>query len=179
MKKTVLRYGGFSVLFMVLFFFVEMLVFAQKKEFKIQEIFGWVGIFISTMFIFFGIRYYRDQYNDGLLSFGKGLKVGLLILLMPSLAFGIFNVIYVMLNPDFMETYYNYQVTQLKESLPAGEAALKIQAMEKEKEMWMSPAVQFFGMFLSVFAVGMVVTVISALVLRRGVKGGQAQKAFS
>lgn len=179
MKKTILRYGGFSVVFMVLFFLVEMLVFAQKKDFRIQEIFGWVGIFISTMFIFFGIRYFRDQYNDGLLSFGKGLKVGLLILLMPSLAFGIFNVIYVMLNPDFMETYYNYQVTQLKESLPAGEAALKIQAMEKEKEMWMSPAVQFFGMFLSVFAVGMVVTVISALVLRRGVKGGQAQKAFS
>jgi hypothetical protein len=179
MKKTVLRYGGFSVLFMVLFFLVEMLVFAQKKDFKVQEIFGWVGIFISTMFIFFGIRYYRDQYNDGSLSFGKGLKVGLLILLMPSLAFGIFNVIYVMLNPDFMETYYNYQVTQLKESLPAGEATLKIQAMEKEKEMWMSPAVQFFGMFLSVFAVGLVVTVISTLVLRRSAERAQAQKAFT
>lgn len=179
MKKTVLRYGGFSVLFMVLFFLVEMLIFAQKKDFKVQEIFGWVGIFISTMFIFFGIRYYRDQYNDGILSFGKGLKVGLLILLMPSLAFGIFNVIYVMLNPDFMETYYNYQVTQIKESLPAGEAALKIQSMEKEKEMWMSPAVQFFGMFLSVFAVGMIVTVISTLVLRRSDKRVQAQKAFT
>lgn len=167
MKKTVLRYGGFSVIFMVLFFLVEMLIFAQKKDFRVQEIFGWIGIFISTIFIFFGIRYYRDQYNHGNLSFGKGLKVGLLILLMPSLAFGIFNVIYVMLNPDFMDTYYNYQVAQLKESLPAGEAALKIQAMEKDKEMWMSPAVQFFGMFASVFLVGVIVTVISALILRR------------
>jgi hypothetical protein len=179
MKKTVLRYGGYSVIFMVLFFIGEMLVFAQKKDFKVQEIFGWVGIFISTMFIFFGLRYYRDRVNDGSLSFGKGLKVGLLILLMPSLAFGIFNVIYVMLNPDFMETYYNYQVAQLKESLPAGEAALKIQAMEKDKEMWMSPAVQFFGMFLSVFAVGLVVTVISTLVLRRSAERAQAQKAFT
>ncbi len=167
MKKTILRYGGFSVIFMVLFFLLEMLIFSEKKDFRVQEIFGWIGIFISTIFIFFGIRYYRDQYNDGNLSFGKGLKVGLLILLMPSLAFGIFNVIYVMLNPDFMDTYYNYQVTQLKESLPAGEAALKIQAMEKDKEMWMSPAVQFFGMFASVFLVGVIVTVISTLILRR------------
>jgi len=179
MKKTVLRYGGYSVIFMVLFFIGEMLVFAQKEDFKVQEIFGWVGIFISTMFIFFGLRYYRDRVSDGSLSFGKGLKVGLLILLMPSLAFGIFNVIYVMLNPGFMETYYNYQVTQLKESLPAGEAALKIQAMEKDKAMWMSPAVQFFGMFLSVFAVGLVVTVISSLVLRRSAERAQAQKAFT
>jgi hypothetical protein len=178
MKKTVLRYGGFSVIFMVLFFIGEMLIFAQKKDFKVQEIFGWVGIFISTMFIFFGIRYYRDRVNDGILSFGKGLKVGLLILLLPSLAFGVFNVIYVMLNPDFMETYYNYQVAQLRDSLPASEATLKIQAMEKEKEMWMSPAVQFFGMFLSVFAVGLIVTVISTLVLRRSGKSVQAQKAI-
>ena len=179
MKKTIVRYGGFSVIFMVLFFLAEMMVFANKNDFKVQEIFGWVGIFISTMFIFFGIRYYRDRHNHGSLSFGRGLKVGLLILLMPSLTFGIFNVIYVMLNPDFMDTYYNYQVTQLKESLPAGEAALKIQAMEKDKEMFMSPAVQFFAMFFSVFAVGLVVTVISALVLRRSAERAEAQKAFT
>ena len=69
-----------------------------------------------------------------------------------------------------MDTYYNFQVAQIKESLPAGEAALKIQAMEKDKQMFMSPAVQFFAMFFSVFAVGLVVTVISALVLRRNNK---------
>jgi hypothetical protein len=179
MKKAVLRYGGYSVIFMVLFFIGEMLVFAKKKDFNVQEIFGWIGIIISTMFIFFGIRYYRDKHNNGSLSFGKGLQVGLLILLMPSLAFGIFNVIYVMLNPEFMDTYYNFQVAQLKESLPAGEAALKIQALEKDKEMFMSPAVQFFAMFFSVFAVGLVVTVISALVLRRSTERAQSQKAFS
>lgn len=179
MKKTVLRYGGFSVIFMVLFFIAEWFIFKDKNDFKVQEIFGWVGIFVSTIFIFFGIRYYRDRYNNGHLRFGKGLKVGLLILVLPSIAFGVFNVIYVMLNPEFMEIYYNAQVADLRESLPAAEATLKIQAMEKEKEMWMSPAVQFVGMFLSVFAVGLIVTVISAFVLRRSVEKARTEKAYA
>ena len=167
MKKTFLRYGGLSALFMVLFFIVTELTLT-RDDFDTNEILGWIGIFLSTTFVFFGIRYYRDRVNNGMLSFGKGLQVGLLILIIPSLAFGLFNVIYVVLNPEFMDNYYNYKVSQIRDSLPASEAAVKIEAMEKEKEMFMSPAVQFFAMFLSVFAVGLIVTVISALALRRG-----------
>lgn len=179
MKKTVLRYGGFSVLFMLVFFFAEMLIFAKKNDFNVQEIFGWVGIFISTVFIFFGIRYYRDRHNHGHIGFGKALQVGLLILLLPSLAFGLFNVIYVMVNPEFMDTYYNFQVNEIKNSLPPKEAALKIQDLEKDKQMFMSPLVQFFAMFFSVFAIGLIVTVISALLLRRSAERVQAEKAFT
>lgn len=178
MKKAILRYGGLSVVFMVIFFLIEDIAF-KTDNFNTKEIFGWVGIFLSTIFVFFGIRYYRDKVNNGMLSFGKGLQVGLLILILPSLAFGIFNVIYVWLNPEFMETYYNFKLNEIKASMPPAEAALEIQSMEKQKDMWMSPAIQFFGMFISVFAIGLIVTVISTLVLRRSAEKVQAQKAFT
>jgi hypothetical protein len=166
MKKTVIRYGLFSGLFMVAFFLVDSFFF-ENTDFDTREILGWVGIVLSTIFIFFGIKHYRDRHNNGSITFGKGLLLGLLILVVPSLAFGIFNVIYVELNPEFMDKYYNYQVSQIKASLPATEAAAKIEEMAKQKEMFSSPVIQFFAMFLSVFAVGLIVTVISALLLRR------------
>lgn len=172
MKKTVLRYGGFSALLMVIFFLFSILTF--KDDFNTREILGWVGIFLSTTFIFFGIKYYRDHYNNGNIGFGKGLQLGLLILLAPSIAFGLFSLLYIELNPDFMDNYYNHKVSEIRASLPASEANLEIQAMEKEKDMFMSPAVQFFAMFFSVFAVGLIVTVISALVLRRSGRRVQA-----
>ena len=37
MKKTIVRYGGFSVIFMVLFFLAEMMVFANKNDFKVSS----------------------------------------------------------------------------------------------------------------------------------------------
>lgn len=166
MKKTILRYSLYSGLFMILFFLVDSFFF-RDTNFDTREILGWIGIFLSTVFIYFGIRHYRDRFNNGQLSFGKGLQLGLLILLAPAIVFGVFNVIYVELNPEFMDQYYNYQVSQIRASLPATEATAKIEEMEKQKEMFMSPAVQFGAMFLSVFAVGLVVTVISALLLRR------------
>lgn len=166
MKKSVLRYGGLSVLFMCIFFLFSTLG-PFKEDFNAREILGWIGIFLSTVFIYFGIRYYRDRHNNGRLSFGKGLQVGLLILILPSVAFGLFSLIYIELNPEFMNNYYNAQVDQIKASLPAAEAMAKIVEMEKQKEIFMHPAVQFFAMFFSVFAVGLIVTVISALVLRR------------
>lgn len=172
MKKTVIRYGLFSGLFMFLFFMVDSFLFASSN-FDTREILGWVGIVLSTIFIFFGIKYYRDRYNNGLITFGKGMALGLLILIVPSLVFGIFNVVYVALNPEFMDSYYAYQVSKIKASLPAAEAAVQIEQLAKDKEMFGSPAIQFFAMFLSVFAVGLIVTVISALVLRRRSLGVQ------
>lgn len=167
MKKTVLRYGGLSVLFMVIFFILNFTVFADL-DFATQEILGWVGIFLSVIFIYFGIKYFRDHFNKGLLSFGKGMKVGLLILLLPSIAFGLFDIFYVyVINPGWIDTYYNAQIDQLRASLPAEKATAEIKKMEENKEMFSNPLFQFLVMALSVFAAGLIVTVVSSLILRR------------
>jgi hypothetical protein len=167
MKKTVLRYGGFSVLFMTLFFIADDFIIGNKLDYNAKEIIGYIGILVSTLFIWFGIKYYRDRHNNGLLSFGQGMKVGLLILILPSIAFGIFNVIYVMMNPEFMDSYYQFKLSEIPANLPPAERQAMISEVENGKEFFSHPAVQFGVMFMTVFAVGLIVTVISALTLRR------------
>lgn len=179
MKKTVLRYGGFAALFLVIYFTLSW-VLMPDPSFKTQEILGWVGILLSTSFVFFGLKYYRDRQNQGVLSFGKGILIGLLILLAPSLLFGLFNIIYTeYMDPEWLDKYYNYQVEQIRAHYPAAEVNGKVQDMEKQRALYASPAVQFGAMFASVFLVGLIVTVISALVLRRSREKAATQKAFA
>jgi hypothetical protein len=167
MKKSILRYGGFSVLFMTIFFLADDLLLGDVLSYSDREIVGWVGIFISTLFIWFGIKYYRDRHNNGMLTFGEAMKLGLLILIFPSVAFGIFNIVYVLLNPEFMDSYYASKVSEETAGLSPAEARLRISELEKQKAFFQSPAIQFLVMFVSVFAIGVIVTVISALTLRR------------
>jgi uncharacterized membrane protein affecting hemolysin expression len=53
--------------------------------------------------------------------------------------------------------------------VPLAELDSKMKAVQQEKEMFESPFVQFIVMFLSVFVVGLIVTIISTLILRRRV----------
>ncbi len=65
------------------------------------------------------IRQYRDQVNGGTLSFGQGLKVGMTIVLLPALLFGVFDVLYTKLfNPGFWDEYGAAELAKMKASLP-------------------------------------------------------------
>jgi hypothetical protein len=171
MKKTAFRFGMYAVFTMIVFFLLEWLIFRNKSEnYDVRELVGWVGIFLSTIFVYFGLKYFRDRQNNGMLSFGEGLKLGMLLTLLPALAFGIFNVLYILvLDPNFLDSYYNSQVEELRNTLPPAELDSKLKAVQEEKEMFANPAVQFIVMFLSVFVVGLIVTVISTLILKRKV----------
>jgi hypothetical protein len=168
MKKTVLRYGLFSAAFIVLFFFISWMVFGSNENFTLQEIFGYAGIVLALSFVFFGMLHFRNNVNGGSLSFGEGMKLGLLITLIPAIAFGLFNVVYVLwLDPEFMDKYYAHMQSEMQKSLSAADYQEKLKQMESEKELFNNPAVQFVVMFLTVFIVGVIITVISTLILKR------------
>jgi hypothetical protein len=46
---------------------------------------------LAMVFVFLGIRHFRDHENEGMLTFGQGLKIGVLIVLIPAVAFGLFD----------------------------------------------------------------------------------------
>ena len=169
MKKTTVRFGLYGVYTLLALFLISWLAYDQQKEnYKTQEIVTWAGIVISLLFVYFGMKHYRDKQNGGLLGFGEGMKLGLLIVLFPSLAFGLYNVIHIMwLDPQFLDKYYAFQVKELKASASPAEFDKELIEMQKMKEMFTSPLVQFIVMFLSVFVVGLIVTIISTLILKR------------
>jgi len=168
MKKVVLRFGLISSITIVLLFLLSWILFGSQNNYTVKEIFGYASMVIALVFVFFGIKQYRDSVNHGRLSFGKGLQVGILIVLMASIAFGLFDIFYLkVLNPGFLDQYFNFQIAQMQQSLPPAEVESKRKEMEAAKAMMENPVVNFLLMFATVFIIGVIVSVISSLILMR------------
>ena len=169
MKSTAIRYGLLASAFIIVVNIFNVFVLAKTADYNTQEIAGYLTIALSMIFVFFGIRHYRDKVNNGYLSFGQGLKIGLLIALMPALLFGLFNVLYVeVINPGWQDEYYGHYVESIKASASAAELPAKLEALEKQKQFFSSPLMTFLVMAATVFIVGAIVAIISSLALRRG-----------
>lgn len=167
MKKILLQAFIYSLVVMTLLFALTALT-SKTTSYAIQEVIGYAGIVVSLLFVYFGIRQYRDKVNGGTLSFGQGLKVGLLIVLIPALLFGLFDILYTtFIDPDFLENYYNTHLANIKAQLPAAEFEAEAKKLEQQKEIFGNSFFQFGLMFLTVFMIGIIITVISALVLKR------------
>ena len=166
MKNTVLKYGIWSALSIFVLFLISSLLL-KDLDLNTQEIYGYVSIVVSLLFVFFGIKHFRDQENHGLLSFGKGLLIGLLISLFASITFGAYNVVFVeYIDPNFMTEYYNHSVEQVSKTLSGAELQAKIKQMQDEKEMFANPLMNFSLMFFTVFMIGVIISLISSLILQ-------------
>ena len=167
MKKTVYRYGFLAALVIIVLSAGSFLLTSKTLDYDTQEIIGYLTIFISMIFVFLGIKHFRDR-NNNTLSFGEGLKVGVLIILIPSVFFGLFGLLYTeVLNPSWGEQYYSHYIASIKDRLPPEEFAAAVKKVEKEREMFANPGLQFLLMFITVFVIGFIVSIISAISLRR------------
>jgi len=166
MQKTVFRYGLISIIVLVIGGYLNFLIF--KDNYASQETGGYITILLSLIFVYFGIRQYRDKWNGGTITYGRAFMVGILIVLFPSIAFGIFDVVYIRyLDPGFSEKYYAYTAGQMKASMSPAQYQAKIQQMESSKAMFNNVYFQFITMAATVFLIGLVVTAISSLILQK------------
>lgn len=167
MKSTVFRYGIYSALTILATAWVAFFALANASL-TIQEVAGYLSMLLAMIFVFLGIRHFRNNVNGGVLTFGQGLKIGVLIVLIPAVAFGLFDILYTeVINPGWKEDYYSKYIENLRKSVAADKLDAAIKKAEKEKEMFANPAFQFLLMGGTVFVVGFIVTIISTLALRR------------
>lgn len=167
MKTTVVKFGIYSSALLIILFSLEFL-FEGTMDFSTSEIFGYVSIILALSFVYFGIRSYRDNVNNGLVSFFKAIKIGLIITLLASITFGLINVVYTeIINPDFINEYYAYSIEKLRDTLPEAEFQTKLKGLESQKEMFANPFVNFSVMSLTVFIIGFIISLISGLILQR------------
>ena len=167
MKKTITRYGLYGAVTICALFLLSLFV-GKNLSYSIQEVIGYTSMIVSLSFVFFGIKHFRDQVNNGSLTFGKALLIGLAISLITAIAFGILDYIYVAyINPDFTEEYYANSLARMQEALPAAEFELKKVEMEAQKELFSSPIMSFALMSMTVFVIGFIISLISGLILQR------------
>jgi hypothetical protein len=167
MKSTVFRYGIYSALTVLVIAWVAFFALGNASL-AVQEIAGYLSMLLAMIFVFLGIRHYRDHVNGGILTFGQGLKIGVLIILIPAIAFGLFDILYTqVINPSWKDNYYAKYIEDLRRSVSADKLDSAIKKAERQKEMFSNPIVEFGVMALTVFVIGFIVTIISSLALRR------------
>lgn len=170
MKNIVLRYGIYSAITICVLSLTGWFL-GKNLDYSMQEVIGYAGMILSLLFVFFGIKQYRDKENNGVISFGKALLIGVLISLIAALAFGILDVIYIKyINPDFVTEYYAHYVTEMKNSLSASEFETKLAELEAQKELFSNTFMSFFLMFATVLIIGFIISLISGLILQRKTK---------
>lgn len=167
MKNTIFKYGILAAAILLTIPLISNLFMGSNPDnYTMGEVVGYSSMILSLLLIFVAQNEYRKNSPEGKIAFGKGLLMGLAISALASFGFAIYNWVYIeFINPDFIEQYYSYYVESIKNS--GQEAAViqeKISQLEGEKAFFTSPMVQFAVMYLTVFAVGIVVSLITAAI---------------
>lgn len=177
MRKVTLTYGVLAGAIVSLFMVFAMVLWQNDAlSFDNSEFIGYGSMVIALSMIFFGIKSYRDKHQNGALTFGKGLQVGLLITLIASLMYAATWETFYQTNTEiqttFMEKYTEHSLNKMKaQGASPAEIDKKAQEMAGMAEMYKNPVIRFGFTLLEIFPVGIVVTLICAAALRR--KGRQ------
>ncbi len=168
MKKTVLVFGVLSGLTSAALMFATM-PFLEQIGFDKGLIVGYTGIVLSLLFVYFGVRSYRDNQQGGKITFGRGFGVGILITLISCIFYvAAWEVVSKNFMPDFANQY-TAQVMAEARKAGASEAELAQKAVEMEdmKKMMEHPIIGKAMVFIEPFPVGLLMTLISAAVLKK------------
>ena len=169
MKKVVLVYGIIAGLIVAGMMAFSTGYYCAKGDFEGGMIYGYSAMIIAFSMIFVGVKSFRDKQNGGTINFGKAFKIGLYISLIASTIYVIGWLInYYCFIPDFMDKYAAAMISKAKASgISADELAKKAAEMAQMKEWYKNPLFIILMTYVEILPVALVVTLISALILKR------------
>lgn len=152
MQSTIKKYGIYGLITGVVIFTLHLVLGIDNLDSSTNEILGYISIFLSLSFVFFGIKHYRDQVNNGTISLGKGVKIGVLISILVAVGVAIADFAYTkFINPDFFSDYEQMLIEQGRQ--------------DEIIEMTSGTAALF--MLVLVTVIGFIISLISSLILQR------------
>ncbi|MES2328746.1 MAG: DUF4199 domain-containing protein [Bacteroidota bacterium] len=169
MKKVVLVYGIIAGVIVTAMMAFSTGYYCAKGDFEGGMIYGYSAMIIAFAMIFVGVKSFRDKQNGGVINFGKAFKIGLFISLIASTIYVIGWLInYYCFIPDFMDKYAAVMIAKAKSSgISAAELAKKSADMAQMREWYKNPLFVILMTYIEILPVGVVVTLITALVLKR------------
>ncbi|MFK7831883.1 MAG: DUF4199 domain-containing protein [Winogradskyella sp.] len=152
MKNTVIRFGLYGLITGFTIFTLHLIIGIKNLDYSTNEILGYISIFLSLSFIFFGIKHYRDHINDGIISLGKAIAIGVLISLIVGLGIAMADFVYTkFIDPSFFSNYEQQLINQGK--------------ADEIVKMTSTTAALF--MLVLVTIIGFIISLISGLILQR------------
>ncbi|HVU55974.1 MAG TPA: DUF4199 domain-containing protein [Puia sp.] len=169
MKKIVLVCGLIGGLITTVWMIILSFIYHVHGEIDHGEIYGYGSMILAFSLIYVGVRNFRNKYNNGVISFGKAFRIGLYITLIASTIYvGTWQVIYFGYARDFGKVYADHKLAKLRVSGVSEEVIAKEKA---EMESWIKaydmPLVNIGMTYIEILPVGLLVSLITALILKR------------
>ncbi|REJ76053.1 MAG: DUF4199 domain-containing protein [Acidobacteria bacterium] len=159
MKNYILRYGIAGGLISIVLGILNWFTVAQWFGPIPSQTVGWLSIILSLMCIPLGMKYFRDKLNDGSVGFGEGLKIGLGITAVVSVLMYFYSALFFLFQgEEFVEW--------TKRGLSTAELAAYEQQIAQSPAWVYTPWVQALLLCISIFVIGLVISVVSALLLK-------------
>ena len=128
---------------------------------------GYASMVAGLLCVPLAIKYFRDQLNQGLSTFGEGMKIGVGVSLIASVMMFFYTVLFFTFAWDDFLAWY-------QASLSDEEWELVEAQMATMPEYMMTPWFNGIILFLTVLIIGLIMAVISSLLLKSTTKTASA-----
>lgn len=162
--NTVLRYSGYysaaAILLSLIFYLVDFNLFSFS---------GMAISFVSYLALGFGVAvmsmaYQRDKLDNGVISYGKALLIGFLVILAGSFVAGIWNYVLVnLIDPNYVPALKEQFANTWGESMPADQLEKTMAEFDKAGDLFQS----IKSGVLNGGVMGIIVALISAAFMKR------------
>lgn len=168
MKKVVLTFGLISGV-MISVLMGGSLLLANRIGSGHSMALGYTIMVASFLLVYFGIGSYRDNNLGGRISFGRAFACGILITLITTVCYvAMWEVLYFNFLPHFMDGYFAAEIQKVRTAgLDPATTAAKVAAIRHSQEMYQNPLVNMAYTLMEPLPVGVIMTLLSATVLRR------------
>ncbi|RFZ84995.1 DUF4199 domain-containing protein [Mucilaginibacter terrenus] len=169
MKRNVIVFGLISGLLISAFTVCTMAMCYNSGTLESSMVIGFSAMILALSLIFVAVKNYRDKYNGGVVSFGKAFQIGLLISLIASTMYTLsWAIEYHVFIPDWFDKYTAHALRDLRNSgKSATEIAAKTRELNEMKVAYQNPLIFAAYTYLEIFPVGVIVSLIAALILKR------------
>lgn len=173
MKRTTLIYGLIAGAIVSMLMAISMAFWQSGViNFDNGEFYGYGSMIVALSMVFFGIKSYRDNQQDGSVGFWKAVQVGLLISLIAAVVYAASWEIYYQSSPEFRNTFFDryteHQIDKLRKGRASSEIIESTRAqIASMKELYQNPAFRFGFSMIEILPVGVIVTLLSSAILRK------------
>ncbi len=116
-----------------------------------------VGLFLS-------LKHYRDQINGGVLAFGSGMKLGILISIFAGFLSGVFSYVLFLMDPSLIDQVIQ---TQQEALLKQGMTEDQVVQMEEMMRKMTNPLIMVFSSIFSMALIGTILSLVVSAVLKK------------
>ena len=168
MLKTISVYGLIAGVVVAIPMLLQATVLNGHPPLAWSMVIGYATMLIALSAVFIGVKRYRDGELGGVIGFWRALAIGLSISAVASVMYVLaWELTVAVTHMDFASDYANALIRQKQAQGVTGPALAQfVDEMQKFKADYANPFYRLPMTFIEIFPVGVLVSLISAAVLR-------------